>query len=238
MPRGSFLHRYMDLLASRPLATKSLTSAIIAGAGDIVAQAIESKLETSDSKPSSSNWLPPEQSKSDSNPTNFLSRWSPQRTIRLASFGFLVAAPFTHYWYILLDRMFGPAMTLRPAILKVAVDQTIMAPISTTVFFTFHGIVQGWNARRIEAKLQSDLWPTLVANWAVWPAALSVSFRFVPLDLRVLWMNVVGLGWTTYLSLVQQRERPIPSIDAIVAPVASVEAVTVRESNAVVKSSA
>ncbi|KAJ3336060.1 hypothetical protein HDU93_003799 [Gonapodya sp. JEL0774] len=193
------LAHYLSLLESHPILIKALTSALLAAAGDIVAQLLERR------KLGASVHLVTQESHSCSSAQFGIPWWSPSRTLRLASYGLLVAAPLTHFWYILLDHVLGSSMSGDVAIAKVAVDQILMAPVSTAIFFAYQGMLQQWTRRRIQAKLEQDLWPTLVANWALWPVVLLVSFMLVPLDFRVLWMNVVGLGWNTYLSLAQER---------------------------------
>jgi hypothetical protein len=42
--------------------------------------------------------------------------------------------------------------------------------------------------------------PTLVASYFLWPAAQIVNFLMVPLDLRVLYTNLVSIAWTAYIS--------------------------------------
>jgi hypothetical protein len=42
--------------------------------------------------------------------------------------------------------------------------------------------------------------PTLVASYFLWPAAQIVNFLLVPLDLRVLYTNLVSIAWTAYIS--------------------------------------
>jgi hypothetical protein len=55
--------------------------------------------------------------------------------------------------------------------------------------------------------------PTLVANWYVWPAAQLINFTVVPLDLRILYVNVVSIAWTAFISNVANS-------DAAAAPAA------------------
>ena len=43
-------------------------------------------------------------------------------------------------------------------------------------------------------KLRGTYWEALKKNWMVWPAVQAVNFRFVPLEHRVLVVNVVSLG--------------------------------------------
>lgn len=43
-------------------------------------------------------------------------------------------------------------------------------------------------------KLQASYWTALEKNWMLWPAVQAVNFKFVPLEHRVLVVNVVSLG--------------------------------------------
>lgn len=50
------------------------------------------------------------------------------------------------------------------------------------------------------AMVKNKLWGTLLTCWKVWPVANLINFAFVPPPLRVLFMNIVGLGWNIYLA--------------------------------------
>ncbi|KAJ3015959.1 hypothetical protein HKX48_004298 [Thoreauomyces humboldtii] len=173
--------RYLELLEEKPLVTKSLSAGAIAVGGDIIAQKIDSSPDHPD--------------------------WDPQRTLRLGVYGTLIAAPLTHGWYKILDGRLGAGMDFQTSLKKVAADQILAAAPFTALFFVCNSAAEGLNATQIKDRLDSNLWPTLKANWAIWPAALLINFRYVPLKLRLLTVNILGLGWGTYLSMVQHRQH-------------------------------
>ena len=43
--------------------------------------------------------------------------------------------------------------------------------------------------------MQDKLWPTMKANWAVWPLANFIAFRFLHQDVRILYANIVGVSF-------------------------------------------
>jgi len=48
--------------------------------------------------------------------------------------------------------------------------------------------------------VQDKVWPTLLANWCIWPLAHGLNFYFVPTEQRILYNNFVAVCWTTWLS--------------------------------------
>ena len=42
--------------------------------------------------------------------------------------------------------------------------------------------------------------PSLQTNYKIWPVAQFLNIYFVPLHLRVLWLNMIGLCFNVYLS--------------------------------------
>ena len=42
--------------------------------------------------------------------------------------------------------------------------------------------------------MQDKLFKTLKANYALWPVANLIAFRFVPGDLRILYCNAIGVS--------------------------------------------
>ncbi|KAI9105764.1 hypothetical protein DFS34DRAFT_27878 [Phlyctochytrium arcticum] len=197
--------RYLVLLEERPLLTKSLSAGAIGVAGDIIAQRIDQppstvkeelvRNERGDVTGSRTRTIPGKKS------------WDAQRTLRLGLYGMLLGAPLTHGWYKILDARFGSSMSLSTSLKKVATDQILAAAPFTCLFFVANSAMEGCNRAEIVHRVKTNVWPTLKANWMIWPAALALNFRFVPLKLRVLVVNILGLGWGTYLSMVQHRHH-------------------------------
>ena len=44
------------------------------------------------------------------------------------------------------------------------------------------------------------MWPTLKANWILWPLASTINFRFIPVQHQLNYTLIVSLGWAVYLS--------------------------------------
>lgn len=78
-------------------------------------------------------------------------------------------------------------------------------PRRVIFFFTFATALSvgtgGLDAgKKAGSVLKTKIWSTMLGCWRVWPVANLINFAFVPANLRVLFMNVIGLGWNIYLS--------------------------------------
>ncbi|KAI9882454.1 MAG: hypothetical protein M1823_005804 [Watsoniomyces obsoletus] len=81
---------------------------------------------------------------------------------------------------------------------RVAVDQCVFAPANLLVFLSTMSLLEGSDPRE---KLKRTYKDTMITNWTVWPFVQALNFKMVPLEHRVLVVNVVALGWNCYLSL-------------------------------------
>lgn len=67
----------------------------------------------------------------------------------------------------------------------------------TTICTTGLGASAGKSAGLM---VRHNLMGTMNVCWRVWPIANLINFAFVPANLRVLFMNIVGIGWNIFLS--------------------------------------
>ncbi|CAN0391400.1 unnamed protein product, partial [Laminaria digitata] len=198
--KQGLLAAYLRALDNRPLSTKVITSGVICGVGDIMAQALAFKPA----------------------PGQVFTMGAFAKAVELQRFaiygviGALWIAPVVHYWFDLLESVMkspkGPPKTfagkMGKALKMVSLDQTIGAPVVNAGFmflFTFATAVctgtQGVQASRKSLDMvRGSIWSTLLVCWKIWPVANLINFAFVPANLRVLFMNFVGLGWNIYLS--------------------------------------
>lgn len=74
---------------------------------------------------------------------------------------------------------------------RVACDQCIFAPTILAVFLSTMAMLEGSEPQK---KLDTAYKPALTKNWMVWPWVQMANFKFVPLEHRVLVVNVISLG--------------------------------------------
>lgn len=99
--------------------------------------------------------------------------------------------PAATQWYRILQRHINLKSRAGTTIARVAADQMVFAPIQLTCFLSSMAIMEGSD---VLEKLRHSWVPSYKANLLVWPFVQAVNFTFVPLDMRVLVVNVVSLG--------------------------------------------
>lgn len=74
---------------------------------------------------------------------------------------------------------------------RVLADQTVFATINLGCFLSSMAIMEGGSPQE---KLEKSYFAGLKANWMLWPAVQALNFSIVPLQHRVLVVNIVSLG--------------------------------------------
>jgi len=182
---------YSKLLMERPLLTKSITSCATNAFSDVLCQKliITAKEEENDTSTS---------------PLTI----DKERLGQAAVTGLIWSGPITHYWYKIL---FGkltisindPIISL---IVQILLDSIIFSPITVSGYFTLRSIMEGSGIEGIKDKLSTRLVKTVLGAWKFWPAANIINFGFIPLEFRVLYMNLLSIIWSIYLTNVNGQK--------------------------------
>lgn len=181
----SFYHRYSQLLVKRPILTNAITTAFLFGTGDVLAQ----KVSFSVGEPTKP-------------------KYDLARTFRAVVYGGIIFAPLADKWYKLLPRIKIPVKSqpgLVNTMARVFVDQCVFAPfIGIPLYYSAMTVMENHPdpLAKIKTKMLDNWWNTLRTNWYVWPAVQCLNFGFVPVQLRLLVVNVVSIGWNCYLLMV------------------------------------
>lgn len=102
-----------------------------------------------------------------------------------------IFGPAATAWFGFLQRYVVTNSKAGTIAARVAVDQTFFAPTQLTCFLSSMAIMEGTDP--IE-KLRTTFFQCYKANVSVWPFVQTVNFTFVPLEYRVLMVNMVSLG--------------------------------------------
>lgn len=105
---------------------------------------------------------------------------------------------------------------LAAVLARTATDLTVFSPTATCLFYAYQG---AWEQRPLHTpsnagpdapqgiyeRLEERLWPTVQKQWAVFGPANLVNLSVVPLYARPPFMNVISIGWNTFLASAQSR---------------------------------
>ncbi|KAH8153366.1 uncharacterized protein LAJ45_02178 [Morchella importuna] len=171
------LRWYQARLAARPLLTQCITTGVLFGTGDIIAQQLVER--------------------------KGLDNHDMMRTARMGGYGGIIFGPMVVHWYRFLERSIKfPGKPNAEIVARVACDQLIFTPLNMLFFFSTLSVLEGGSPAE---KLDANYWTGLKTNWMVWPAVQLVNFKLVPLNHRLLVVNVISLGWNSYLSFLNQQ---------------------------------
>lgn len=127
------------------------------------------------------------------------------RTGRMALYGGAIFGPAATLWYrVLQRRIVFPGRPNLEILGRVGADQIVFASCNMFVFLNTMALLEGSDPRE---KLRSTYFSALKANWMLWPAVQFINFKYVPLDLRVLVVNIISLGWNCYLSWINSAGK-------------------------------
>ncbi|CAI5757707.1 unnamed protein product [Candida verbasci] len=188
---NSIFRRYHQILLKKPLLTNMISTGVLLGGGDFLAQIL----------------LPqtPDQ------PFDYL------RNLRAIIYGSIIFAPIGDKWYRILNNKVvwtNGASKLEnrtlSTILRVGVDQLIFAPfIGIPLYYASMIILENKQPylENIIEKFESSWWITLKGNWLVWPIFQWFNFYLIPVHFRLLAVNIISIGWNTFLSYVMHNKE-------------------------------
>ncbi|KAF6818147.1 integral membrane mpv17 pmp22 [Colletotrichum plurivorum] len=162
---------YQARLAARPLLTQSITTAVLFATGDLTAQQLVEKRGFEKHE------------------------WS--RTARMALYGGTVFGPAATTWFKFLQHNVVFRNKNVEMLARVGVDQGVFAPVMIGVFLSSMAVLEGGSPQE---KLEKNYTTALTSNYMIWPFVQMVNFKLVPLHHRVLFVNVISIGWNCYLS--------------------------------------
>ncbi|CAH0365692.1 unnamed protein product [Pelagomonas calceolata] len=174
LQRTAPVRAYARSLETHPLPTKCATSGALMVVSDVMRQKLE-KRDADDAEPF---------------------RWDAARSSRLALWAVVFHAPYLHWLHPWYEKMWL-RYRIRSTVVKVALDQTLMAPPFLFCFLTYSALAEGSDpGHRVREQLPA-LWTDSVWFWSL---AHCVTFN-LPVPVRVLWQDVARIYFGSLMSL-------------------------------------
>lgn len=172
---------YEEALKTNPVLAKMMISGIVYFLGDWIAQCYEGKP---------------------------LFEFDRARMFRSGLVGFALHGSLSHYYYQFCEVLFPfKGWWVVPA--KIAFDQTIWSAVWNSIYYVVLGILRAESMTDIYGELKSTFLPMLTAGWKLWPFAHLVTYGFVPVEQRLLWVDCVELIWVTILSTYSNEKSEV-----------------------------
>ncbi|CAM6120594.1 unnamed protein product [Calypogeia fissa] len=163
---------YEDMLKVHPVVAKMIISGAVYSLGDWIAQCYEGK------------------------PALEFDR---TRMLRSGLVGFCLHGSMSHFYYQFCEWLF-PFQGWWVVPLKVAFDQTAWSSLWNSLYFVTLGLLRLESPGSIWKELRQTFVPLLTAGWKLWPAAHLVTYGLVPVEQRLLWVDMVEIVWVTILA--------------------------------------
>lgn len=185
---------YVHNLQHYPTLTKSLTACFIGGLGDILAQWFEASGAV-----------------------------DIRRLLSVAGEGLLVSGPLMHYSYEFLDTIIPvehpgntPLQKWLLAGIQVLVDCLVMDCVFVATLMLTTALLEGRHLRHALGEFSSgQYWAGVRVSWASSACFAPLQtwlFRYVPLEFRVMAMNVQDVFWNAAISYIAHQSRKEPVV--------------------------
>mmetsp|Transcript_8879 Transcript_8879/g.19932 ORF Transcript_8879/g.19932 Transcript_8879/m.19932 type:complete len:321 (-) Transcript_8879:1276-2238(-) len=185
---SGIFEKYMSTLGSYPLPTKMMTGAVLASAGDAIAQGREDE---------------------DYDVARGASFAAFDMTYRAAQhFVFPIIVELCRGQYLLGTMAAVGATQLFDISSLTAMERSLASQLIVVpffyypVFFTFTGFMQGLTFEAGVERAKENFIPLMKRNLLFWIPVQYVQFCYVPTDLQIPFLSVAGLAWTYILSVV------------------------------------
>jgi ABC-type dipeptide/oligopeptide/nickel transport system permease component len=114
-----------------------------------------------------------------------------------------------HLWFGMLERVVSATGAFGVA-QRLFFDQFVFAPVFIFGILVLLATFTYWDVPRAIHESALKIPDVVKANWTLWIPAQIVSFAVVPVHFRVLYSNIIGVAWSTYLSMASNRKTDAP----------------------------
>ncbi|KAJ3366689.1 hypothetical protein GGF32_003333 [Allomyces javanicus] len=195
----------------------SLTAGVLFTVGDVVAQRVVAVPKNADQPAAAAVSMA----------EFFRTTYDPHRTARMALTGLLLNGPYFTAAFAAMDRLYPARVAAVPstpawrapltrALQKAVTTHLLAFPPYLILFVTFTTAVEYLQSTRfgapippdretdlgdrVAARVEAKVKPMFLTGSLLWPWVNTLNFWLFTGTARIVVMNMVGLGWNTYLS--------------------------------------
>ncbi|KAF2717459.1 hypothetical protein K431DRAFT_334029 [Polychaeton citri CBS 116435] len=93
-------------------------------------------------------------------------------------------------------------LNVKNTAVKFALDQSLGAAVNTIMFIAGMGLIAGEPLQQIQNEVYEGFLPLMLAGGKLWPLVSVISFTLIPVEHRMVFGSMIGVGWGIFLSLV------------------------------------
>jgi protein Mpv17 len=90
--------------------------------------------------------------------------------------------------------------------LKVGFDQTAWAALWNSIYFVTIGLLRLESPVTVWKELRQSFVPMITAGWKLWPFAHLITYGLVPVEQRLLWVDMVEILWVCILATISNEK--------------------------------
>jgi hypothetical protein len=123
------------------------------------------------------------------------------KAVKMALYGFFVAAPLGHYLVGTLQKLFAGRTGTGARIGQILASNLIIAPIQTTAFLASMAVISGARTvHEVMRTVQAGFFSVIRVSWVVSPLSMTVAQNFLPVELWVPFFNFIQFVLGTYFN--------------------------------------
>ncbi|KAL2917429.1 hypothetical protein HK105_203095 [Polyrhizophydium stewartii] len=120
-----------------------------------------------------------------------------RQTAKFAVIGACLHGPYFLAGFRFLDWALGTGRTFPTIVAKAILGQVAVSPPFIAMFLGLSAVLDGKDP---VARIKEKFLAINISSCLIWPFLSIVNFRWVPVNRRILFINIAGIFWNTYLS--------------------------------------
>ncbi|KAK4703886.1 hypothetical protein P7C70_g2328, partial [Phenoliferia sp. Uapishka_3] len=219
------LAAYLRSLAENPLATKAVTTGVLSFFQELLAGKLAGSPPEELSKAQRTGLPPVDWIKKN------------HRAVKLAIYGFFVAAPLAHTLTGRLQKAFAGKTAPKDRIMMIVVQYLLLSPIQNTAYIAGLAVIAGATSlAQIRGAIRENFLRIMKISWAIGPLSMVIAQKFLPTELWVPFFTTIGAAAGTVVNM--QVRNPVGKLIRIDSSDLKLEVLQVKKKALISKAQA